>query len=283
VIVTLDAAGVVQYAGPSTKNVLSVRANDLTGKNWLDWMHRDDRKAFHEALEKVFQTGHPLPHLQFRFHKPDGSWLYMEGEGRLVNGPSGMICILNCHDVSHRVKLEEELRSLALRDELTGLHNRRSFVTFFEQQLKQSDRATKKSLYLLFIDLDKFKWINDNLGHKEGDRALIGAAQVLKTTFREADVIARLERDEFVVLLTEGQDLMNVEGLKKRLQDGLDAWNGKETRAYKLLMSVGVVHHDLRKRRPAEEILLEADELMYRQKREKKMQRTETPQSSLTN
>src|SRR5262249_23987073 len=153
----------------------------------------------------AFEQGDRLPFVQFRFRFADEKWIHMEGRGRIVPDRSGQkVCILNSHDVSHRVKLEEELRSLSLRDELTGLHNRRAFVSFLDHQMKLAGRAKKKGLYLLFIDLDEFKWINDSLGHEEGDRALVGASHILRSTFRDADIIARLGGDEFVVLLSEG-------------------------------------------------------------------------------
>jgi diguanylate cyclase (GGDEF)-like protein len=118
--------------------------------------------------------------------------------------------------------------------------------------------------------LDEFKWINDNLGHETGDQALKGATQVLKNTFRDADIIARLGGDEFVVLLADSVQEVNVEGLKKRLFEGLADWNKKETRPYQLKMSVGVVQHDPKQHKSTQEFLTHADNLMYEQKRNKK-------------
>ena len=96
-------------------------------------------------------------------------------------------------------KGEEALLSLSLIDELTGLYNRRRFYVLTEQYLKVAVR-TKKRLLLLFIDMDDLKWINDHYGHNEGDQALTDFASILKKTFRESDIIARIGGDEFVVL-----------------------------------------------------------------------------------
>ena len=98
-----------------------------------------------------------------------------------------------------REKLEEELLSLSITDPLTGLHNRRGFLSLAEQQLKLSDR-NKRGMQLYFADLDGLKWINDTLGHEEGDKALIEAATVFKETFRTSDIIARLGGDEYAAL-----------------------------------------------------------------------------------
>ncbi len=333
VILILDHAGVITYAGPSTQQVLKVDANHIMGKNMLDFIHRDDRNGFLDSFEKsfagggesrhsrmslsgihapsteglrldsrtdsltsiiryvpwgrfrgndAFAGGGALPFVQFRFRQSENHWIHMEGKGRVVmNGAGQRVCILNSHDVTHRVKLEEELRSLSLRDELTGLHNRRSFVACFEQQLKQAQRAKKKGVSLLFIDLDGFKGINDTLGHKEGDRALVEAARLLKTTFRDADIIARLGGDEFVVFLSDGVETLHVDSLKQRLTDSLAGWNAQENRRYRLSMSVGVIHHDPNERKTPEELLNRADELMYKQKRAKARQ-TSVPAGTLT-
>ncbi len=271
VILILDHAGVIKYAGPSTKQVLNHSSEMMTGQNILDFIHRDDRLIFLDSFEKTFTAGHSLSFVQFRFRQSEGRWIHMEGKGRVVPDGTGQpVCILNSHDVTHRVKLEEELRSLSLRDELTGLHNRRSFVACFEQQLKLANRTNKTGLSLLFIDLDGFKQINDTLGHKEGDHALVEASNLLKSTFRDADVIARLGGDEFVVFLTDYVEDTHVDTLKKRLSDGLEAWNGVANRRYRLAMSVGVIHYNPKERRTPEELLSHADELMYQQKRERK-------------
>jgi len=271
VIFILDGSGVVSYASPSTQHILSHAPAALTGRNALDFIHRDDRLKFLDDFEKAFEQGDRLASVQFRFRRPDENWVHLEGRGRIVPDRSGnRVCILNSHDVSHRIKLEEELRSLSLRDELTGLHNRRSFVSFLDQQLKIRGRSKTKGLYLLFIDLDEFKGINDTLGHEEGDRALKGATQVLKNTFRDADIIARLGGDEFVVLLAETVPGMDMDNLKKRLLAGLDDWNRKENRPYQLKMSVGIVHHDPAIHKSTQEFLTHADGLMYEQKRNKK-------------
>jgi len=271
VITTLEHTGTITYAGPSTERILNYHHSEIIGRNALDYIHRDDRKNFLTHFEKAFEKEGPLPGIQFRFRHRKGHWVPMEAKGRIAYDSSGRrICILNSHDVSHRIKLEDELRSLSMRDELTGLHNRRSFISCFDQQLKLVQRSKKKGIYLLFIDLDGFKWINDNLSHKEGDKALREAAQILKTTFRQADIIARLGGDEFVVFLTDNYEDVYIEGMKKRLNEAVNEWNAEDKRPYKLSMSVGIIYHDPAHPTSVEDLLLKADELMYKQKREKK-------------
>src|SRR5262249_23002037 len=135
-----------------------------------------------------------------------------------------------------RHQMQAAIRALSLTDDLTGLYNRRGFTTLAEQQMKLA-RRTQRGLYLLFLDLDRFKQINDTFGHLEGDRALVQAAEVLRRTFRNSDIVARLGGDEFVVLAIDTQDDRSV--LLQRLQEQLQACNARSDRGYELSFSVG--------------------------------------------
>ncbi len=163
-------------------------------------------------------------------------------------------------------KGEEALLVLALTDELTGLYNRRRFFVLIEQYLKVAIR-TKKRLLLLFIDMDDLKWINDHYGHNEGDQALIDLAEILKKTFRESDIIARIGGDEFGVLVesTDEQDEIIID----RLYENLKGYNAKESRRYTLSISMGTAHFDPEYPIAIDELLSKADALMYAQKRKK--------------
>jgi len=162
---------------------------------------------------------------------------------------------------------EEELRTLSYIDELTDLYNRRGFLTIAAKQLKISKRA-QESLLLFYADLDGMKWINDNLGHNEGDLALLETADVLKRTFRESDIIGRLGGDEFAVLaMLTGQDSVAV--IKERLQGQLDMRNMKGTRRYYLALSLGAVNYLPDETATIEDMLDRADKLMYVNKQSK--------------
>lgn len=170
-------------------------------------------------------------------------------------------------DITERKRMEEEIREMSLRDQLTELYNRRGFITLAEQQLKLSDR-TKKGMLLFFADLDGMKWINDTLGHEEGDKALIEVSTVLKETFRKSDIIARMGGDEFAVLAIDVTDL-DTEVLSKRLQQNMDGWNAKESRQYKLAVSWGTASYDPESPVSLDQLMSEADRLMYARKKAK--------------
>jgi diguanylate cyclase (GGDEF)-like protein/PAS domain S-box-containing protein len=165
----------------------------------------------------------------------------------------------------------EELRALSLVDELTGLYNRRGFTTLAQQQLATARRLGKK-VALLFVDLDGLKPINDHFGHEAGDRALVAAADLLRACFRESDVIGRLGGDEFSVAAMEVSPGV-VEVFSRRLERALAAFNASSNEPWMLAFSMGSVEFDPGAPQSLAELLQRADELMYAQKRARRVAR----------
>lgn len=161
------------------------------------------------------------------------------------------------------------LRAMSLVDDLTGLYNRRGFLFLAQQQLKIADRM-KRGMLLLFADLDDMKRINDALGHREGDLALIETANILNETFREADIIARIGGDEFAIMTVEAHK-DSAELLTARLRDNLNTSNATENRRYKLSISVGIARYDSESPCAIDELMARADALMYKQKQAKQV------------
>jgi diguanylate cyclase (GGDEF)-like protein len=162
---------------------------------------------------------------------------------------------------------EEKYRTLSLHDELTDLYNRRGFDFLAEQQLKRANR-TKSRMFLLFIDIDKIKWINDNFGHQEGDKLLIDTANILKRQIRGADILARIGGDEFVALIDKTRDDLD-EMIAKRLDESIRIYNAEGTRRFKLSLSIGFAYYDPTSPRSINELLDDADNKMYEQKQKK--------------
>lgn len=169
-------------------------------------------------------------------------------------------------EIQERLRAEAEVRQLSMTDELTGVYNRRGFFLLANQQLKIAKR-TQMSCCLLFADLDGLKKINDSLGHEIGDRILAEAAYILKQTFRDSDIVARLGGDEFVIFIPACS--VDTHNYQTRLQAALDRFNQENARSYQLSMSIGVKECVLDKSISLEQLLVEADELMYEQKRSK--------------
>ena len=138
-----------------------------------------------------------------------------------------------------------------------------------EQQIKIAERTKNSSLLmLLFADLDKMKSINDNLGHKKGDEALITVASILKKVFRESDIIARVGGDEFAVLGITAQK-NDISAFENRLQEQVGIHNASENKDYTISLSVGIACSDPEKNYSIDDLMSMADTLMYEQKRGK--------------
>jgi len=160
--------------------------------------------------------------------------------------------------------LDNELCSLALTDDLTGLHNRRGFLALAHQQLKHAYRNSQEVL-LFCADLDNLKFVNDSFGHQEGDQAIIRTAEALRHTFRNSDILARFGGDEFCVLAMEATRYSE-RAIQERLKENLRRCNAGETR-YSLSLSIGVARFEPFHAATVEELMSEADRKMYEQKR----------------
>jgi len=179
--------------------------DELVGRNMHQQIHhkRNDGTPFPEEECRMIQAvrkgeaAHADDEVLWR---ADGScfpaeyWSYPQYSSGLITG-----AVVTFLDITERKRANEEIRMLAISDALTELYNRRGFITLAEQQIKRANRI-KKALALFFIDIDGLKVVNDIRGHEEGDRLLINAANILKQTFRESDIIARIGGDEFAVL-----------------------------------------------------------------------------------
>ena len=154
---------------------------------------------------------------------------------------------------------------MALVDDLTGLYNRRGFLTLARQQIKMAERM-RRGLVHVFFDLDGMKEINDTYGHREGDLALIESAEILRATFRESDVVARIGGDEFAVLAMETSEARAGQ-LFARIQETLAERNARGHRPYALSFSMGTTSYEPGRSSSVEELLAQADRMMYQQKR----------------
>jgi diguanylate cyclase (GGDEF)-like protein/PAS domain S-box-containing protein len=167
-----------------------------------------------------------------------------------------------------RKRMEQEIRSLSLTDELTGLYNRRGFTILAEQEMRLAHRI-KRSMLLFFGDVDDLKKINDTLGHAHGDLALKEVSTFLKNTFREADIAARIGGDEFVVLAVDATR-ESAEIITNRIQAGLAARNQQRDRPYQLTLSMGIARYDPEAPCTVSDLIAQADDLMYGKKHARK-------------
>jgi two-component system, cell cycle response regulator len=167
-----------------------------------------------------------------------------------------------------RNRLIQQLRAISVTDELTGLYNRRGFLMLAKKQLELAARMNK-TMWLIYMDVDNMKWINDNLGHHEGDTALRNTANILHQTFRESDIIARIGGDEFAVIAFEDTGT-GADSMISRISTDMVNFNAEENRAYKLSVCIGAVPCNAQADCDISILLSKADKLMYEQKMAKK-------------
>lgn len=166
-----------------------------------------------------------------------------------------------------RQRVQLELLNLSMHDDLTGLYNRRGFLALAEHHMLLAYR-TGRPFLLAYVDLDRLKQINDTFGHQEGNRALVEAAEVIRDSFRHSDILARIGGDEFAaVMLEAGKD--SIKTVLERLEQKLDSCNAVLGRRYNLSLSIGIVPGDSTRLPDIEQLLSEADTLMYQNKQSK--------------
>ncbi len=181
----------------------------------------------------------------------------------LEENPVGRVC--SFRDISERVRAEEKLLHYAQHDTLTNLPNRSAFINHLEAAI---DRATVENDFrfaVLFLDLDRFKIINDSLGHIVGDKLLMAIAKRLKNCVRPRDVVSRLGGDEFTILLKKSGENSDVKRVAERIQNALNKPFKIDSYEIFTSASIGIIISDEIYRKP-EDFLRDADTAMYRAK-----------------
>jgi len=275
-LVLTDAEGKFTYVNPAAARMLGYTPDEMVDREVLSFVPRDQHAIVRYQDDKRSKGLSDRYELAF-LHRDGSRRTFLVSGGPRIQGAQfgGTMAVLT--DITDRKHMEEEIRALSLHDELTTLYNRRGFMTLAEHALKTASRM-KKTVALIYIDVDNLKKINDAGGHKMGDRALIEIGFILRKSFREADIIGRLGGDEFSVLAMESTR-MNVEVLTQRLQDKLELFNARSSAeaGFNLSVSMGVSTREPDRPEAIEELLSRADRLMYEQKRNKKAGQPDKP------
>jgi two-component system cell cycle response regulator len=156
--------------------------------------------------------------------------------------PSEIFFVISLRDITEWVQLRAGSHTATLVDELTGLCNRQGFLTLAQQQLKIANR-TRKWLSFLVVNINHMKWINGAFGRAKVDQVLLGVAGILKATFRNSDIIARIGGDYFAVLALEAH-YSSSHIMSARLQKNLENYNLRERQLYRLSLSTGFAFYD---------------------------------------
>jgi len=192
-------------------------------EDWFTRIHPDDRDAVIYALSRHINNNTPHFQSEHRIMHRDGTYRWMLVRGMAVREANGIAYRVagSLTDITARKNAEEQLVHDAFHDLLTGLPNRALFLDRLDRSIEYSKRSHKFCFAVLFLDLDRFKVINDSLGHAIGDQLLIVISKVLTKCVRSSDTVARFGGDEFVVLLHEIDDIKEAVKVAHHIQDVL--------------------------------------------------------------
>jgi len=267
-IMTLNPDGIVTMWNEAAERVFGWTGKEVIGK-FNPMVPENKLEEFRTLREKVLK-GESFSGKEVRRKRKDGSLIDISISTAPLTDKRGKITgiVAMISNITERKKMERKLRTLSLKDDLTGLYNRRGFLTFARQQLNIANRR-KEGVLLLYADVDGLKKINDKFGHKAGDMILVTTAKLIKKVFRETDTMARIGGDEFVVLSVQTQDAEG-EVIKKRFEKNLEQYNARRRHVFRLSVSTGIVYYKPSCPHSIEELLVQGDRLMYRQKRYRK-------------
>jgi diguanylate cyclase (GGDEF)-like protein/PAS domain S-box-containing protein len=252
----------------------------------LLYFQKTDRDSFIKRMEKS-----PISISEYRLRKKRGGSIWVRDYCRAVKGPNRKIAYFDgiLVDITREKKAEDKVKKVlgklqdsneerqemiqklegySVTDELTGLYNRRGFFTITKEYLNMAVRK-KIPMFLLFVDMDDLKVINDTLGHHMGDEALRQLAQILRTTFRNSDIKGRMGGDEFAIFPIDSTPA-GVDAATARLAQNIAAFNESGPTPFKISISTGISRFDPEKPTTVEDLLMLADKRMYEQKAAKR-------------
>lgn len=202
-VVIADCSGVIEYVNPRYTQITGYSSAEAVGRIAELMNNEQLTDANNLTLQEAMQLGASWETFMVSVRKNgDRFWQQVTASPILDELGALSHIVLNIEDISERVETQAQMEKLAFYDPLTGLDNRRLFRDRLEQGLKRV-RRNRKSMALLFLDLDQFKRINDTLGHDAGDELLCAVAQRLRSCVREEDIVSRLGGDEFTILLSD--------------------------------------------------------------------------------
>jgi diguanylate cyclase (GGDEF)-like protein/PAS domain S-box-containing protein len=263
----LSAKGTLLWVNRSLCIFLGYSEPELLGSSLNSITRQEDLEIADAALKSMLEQQKDLLELEVRHQRRDGEQVWALWNVARYQDPSDeqLYLLLQLQDITERRQSEEKLRHDAFHDPLTGLPNRALFADHVKLTIARAKRAPGRHFAILFCDLDRFKVINDSLGHMVGDQLLAEVARRLEKCLREGDTVARVGGDEFTILLEDLDNEAEAEDVANRIQAEVSAPILLDGREVYTTMSIGLVTGNGDSRDP-EDLLRDADTAMYRAK-----------------
>ncbi|HSO96513.1 MAG TPA: EAL domain-containing protein [Acidimicrobiia bacterium] len=265
IIMVVNPDGDVRYVSPAFERVLGYEASDAVGESALAFAHPDDVESASQALAAIQGDGRRAACIEVRLRRRDREWIWFEASvTNLLHDPVVGGIVANLRDISQHKATAARLTYAAIHDSLTGLANRPRFVERVNRALGHATRRGRR-VGVIFLDLDRFKVVNDSLGHAAGDQLLGALADRLRGAVRPSDTVARVGGDEFVILCDDVVDTAAALEVAERITQAIVRPTVIDDRELFVTASLGVVVS----RGPddsADALLRDADAAMYRAK-----------------
>lgn len=246
-------------------NLTAKELGEHTSNNWLTRIHPDDLLLVRKAIDKHLSGRSKFLDCEHRIRKKNDDYIWVSLRGFASKSEQGEQRISGSQaDISERKEHEQRISYAAFHDPLTGLANRRQLDKLMHESMQRNQQAGSRETALLFIDLDNFKKVNDNYGHKAGDVLLIEIARRLQQCLRPVDHLCRFGGDEFVVLLGDLACLDDAENVAQRMLDSMSSALRIDDHILFVSASIGitVLPHGT----PPSELLQAADLALYQAK-----------------
>jgi diguanylate cyclase (GGDEF)-like protein/PAS domain S-box-containing protein len=259
------------YVGPELERALGLEPGTMMSrglKSWIELIHPTDRSAYMAAVEAAERRGRGTFSQEFRLRRHDGAYRWYLLRARSMIGQDGRAsrCIGTLADITSVKRSEERLLSDAVRDRITGLPNRALFIDRLEFAMRRAHLENNRELYVLIVDLDRFKTVNDGLGHEVGDSLLAVTGRRLLTLIGPEDTLARLPGDQFAVIFNGKKPKRDVIPFAEQIRTTLSRPIKLRGRELFLTASFGVARF-LDDRSSAQDFVKDAEIALYEAKR----------------
>lgn len=264
-----DAGGRFTFLNPAWEKNYGYKTEDMLGKPFSDFQIPEAAEFYINEFRNCLIGESVIGH-ETTFFSKKGPEVHLvinmiplyDGKGIII-GTQGV-----AYDITERKHADELLQYISAKDELTGLYNLHTFLSMTEQQIKTAHRE-KKEMLIIYIGVDHMQSINDELGYDAGNQRLIDIANILRKTFREADILARIGGDEFVIstlVFTRNTEEM----IMRRLKQNLDMYNANKSGSFTLSLSFGSSFNNPEHAVSIDEMLSNAELKMYEHKKRKR-------------